>query len=843
MNVKGILAAALVAFMAGSAAGETKLAENGKALAKIVIAKDCVRAAKFAADDLKWHLDGITGANFEIVTDDQLATITPKPETLVFVGESSLTKAKNAAFAKQEFTVDVAPGRIELAGRDKEDRNLKDYRYVYDAEKGLDLRGVPGMYDEQGTLYAVYDFLEKELGAVWADAPDCGTVLPRRPTLAVKTGTRRLKPFMAYRGGTFGQGDGYVPTLTHRKRLERKAYEDMAYLNDTDRKSRKTLFLLRNRAGGDRRPCNHSFYWCYDRFYYKGGERFIAYHPDWFAQGYHGKPPQMCYSNPEFIRQTIEDVRAYFDVGGYTNRYTNQGVPCSAKNPVASWGRDFYALEPMDSGSFCKCPRCTAEYEMNRPGSEIHSTHWFKFVNKVAKEIGKSHPDKRISTLAYATHMGLPTDIRLEPNVVVYFCLSCNRGPMHGGLKTQLKQLRDWHAAYPDCEFGLWLYNTFPLEFCQNGGYNCFPGFFMHVAEEEYRIFKECKVTSGIFHCGFNGETDNYMQLKWMFDPDRRAEDMLREYFLPAGKGARPLMDFYRLVERRYTDLSLLPKKGDSKSGPEMAWGVRGNAETMAELGRLMSEAEEAVKGGTAAERKFVALWKQAVWKWMQAGRAEYVARSSAPQDSWTAVRVPDAGGDGSKVDWSGVKTGSQRYFHAGGGEEVERFSCEVKVAYDSTHFYLALTDIGGDTSKLVRSPGIAAFDTWEFMMAFQRGLPSRYYLTNAFGDGYAQSDGEVNFRRNVSAKESGDPTYGMRFVTDRSKPDRWTNTYAFPLSTMLLRPVVPGDTIYLNAVRVMSSAYAGGGGRGPAGMHICTLTSYSAVHTIDRAVSITLAK
>ena len=46
------------------------------------------------------------------------------------------------------------------------------------------------------------------------------------------------------------------------------------------------------------------------------------------------------HSNPEFIRPTSEDVRAYFDVGGYTNRYTNQGVPCSAKNPVASWGRD-----------------------------------------------------------------------------------------------------------------------------------------------------------------------------------------------------------------------------------------------------------------------------------------------------------------------------------------------------------------------------------------------------------------------------------------------------------------------------------------------------------------------
>ena len=61
--------------------GGVKLAEGGKPLAQIVIGEYPTKAAQFGAQDLKWHLDKITGANFEIVTDDQIpcnsATLQP----------------------------------------------------------------------------------------------------------------------------------------------------------------------------------------------------------------------------------------------------------------------------------------------------------------------------------------------------------------------------------------------------------------------------------------------------------------------------------------------------------------------------------------------------------------------------------------------------------------------------------------------------------------------------------------------------------------------------------------------------------------------------------------------
>ena len=63
-----ILVAAVFAAV-GAECGQVRLAEGGRPLAKIVIAKDADKAARFAALDLKWHLDRITGGEFEIAEE------------------------------------------------------------------------------------------------------------------------------------------------------------------------------------------------------------------------------------------------------------------------------------------------------------------------------------------------------------------------------------------------------------------------------------------------------------------------------------------------------------------------------------------------------------------------------------------------------------------------------------------------------------------------------------------------------------------------------------------------------------------------------------------------------
>ena len=66
-----ITVAVLMAGLVSSVwAEEVRLAKEGRALAKIVVAKDAEKAARFAAQELQHHLKLTTGATFEVGTDE-----------------------------------------------------------------------------------------------------------------------------------------------------------------------------------------------------------------------------------------------------------------------------------------------------------------------------------------------------------------------------------------------------------------------------------------------------------------------------------------------------------------------------------------------------------------------------------------------------------------------------------------------------------------------------------------------------------------------------------------------------------------------------------------------------
>ena len=127
------------------------------------------------------------------------------------------------------------------------------------------------------------------------------------------------------------------------------------------------------------RSQDHSFYGYYNRFYQKSAdpkaaELFEQAEPSWFAQGYEGQPPQMCYTDEGFIAQVAQDARDYFDGKG--------------ARPGASAAGDCFGLVPMDNGSYCTCAMCKAFYPPTEPDTLLFSNgQWsdyvFQFVNRV----------------------------------------------------------------------------------------------------------------------------------------------------------------------------------------------------------------------------------------------------------------------------------------------------------------------------------------------------------------------------------------------------------------------------------------------------------------------------
>lgn len=801
-----ILFAASQALAAGTF--ELTLARDGRPASSIVVAENSTRAAHLAAFELQHHVELITGARLPIV-----GTRAEPKGARILVGGSDVTRQlgfDNEDFEHQEYLMKFLPDTLILMGRDEQDRGNVKYDYMNDRWAASTW---PGIYDEQGTMYAVYDFLEKHCGVRWINPSEVGTITPQSPDLTVRGSELRRRPFMLYRGGRaagmfsrYQEGGG----LWARGTEEAETYADAAYakirrkypedegLYRSAVSARNQLFQHRMKAGGDKRLCNHSFYHYYERFLYKDHENFEEYHPEYFAKGYDGKPPQMCYSSQAVVDQVVTDARNYFDHGGHQKRMAMIGTP------GYTWGEDYYAVAPMDAGSFCRGDECSEQYELDRDRSGHHSTYWFRFVNRVARELKKTHPDKFISTLAYGSYEGLPRDVELEDNVAVHFCVSHNRNPGTAPkqLEAQMDRLRRWREAELEVPMYLWLYHTFPTEIARNGGFKCFPGFFAHELGRQFKTFHELDV-EGIFHCGFNGEVENYVSYKLMDDPTLEVDTLLDDYFSAYGDAAGAMRAFYELGESRYTAPSLIPEGDRPLNGHQnvrIAWKYQGNSEAMKKLGALMKEAREKADGKAA---KLVELWEKAVWTYMREGRARYVERSQAPIPSLTAPRVPAAQGDPDQVAWETAVDVGDKWYQRGGDKPSKR-TFRGRMAHDGEYFYLQLVEENVTKDQLHVSPVVHPYDTWEPVFALQRAQPFRQYSSGPTGKSKALSHGEVNWRQNVEMPETG-----FRVSSDTSG-NRWVTRMSWPLETILNRPVEPGDTIYMNILRVSNPDLSG---------------------------------
>lgn len=241
---------------------------------QIVISEDAGRVVKFAAEELQAHLEEISGEKIPVVTDTA-----PQAGYEYRVGPSKRTLFQSGDIAPQVWTINATDDAVELVGLD-------------DPALGS---GLPGLYADQGSLYAVYEFLERDGGVIWADSTDYGTVFTKHGKIRPSKGCRRGKPFVRYRGGAPLDGDRYEPMLWKRGVDGGKRYLAFAYSGKDEKAimQQKRLFMRRRRLGGDYAPANHSFYWCYDRFWNEKCERFVAKRPEYFAKGYVGVPPQM----------------------------------------------------------------------------------------------------------------------------------------------------------------------------------------------------------------------------------------------------------------------------------------------------------------------------------------------------------------------------------------------------------------------------------------------------------------------------------------------------------------------------------------------------------------------
>jgi hypothetical protein len=728
---------------AASAEVTVTLARDGQPAATIALANQPTRAAQFAAGELQWHLKQITGGEFRVVKEDE-----PITGVAILVGDSQRVRALRIQpdrMPKQEYVIHFTRDALVLAGRDQDDRRVVQYDQTPN-QQALDTW--PGIWDEQGTMYAVYDFLERYCHVRWFTPTEFGTDCPRQATLTVTGADVQRSPFMKYRFAAYPTSEAYDqytglwPAGSEgQRKWEAAAYPKLHQRFDGGgytlaKRGWNLLFRLRHREGGEQCPGNHSLYGYYRRFWMaeSGQEKlFEGQHADWFAQGYSGQPPQMCYTSRGLVEQVAKDACEFFATG---------------KNyPGAQAGGDCFCVEPMDNDQFCKCAGCQ-QWRSGRDADSPfftngrHSDYFFQFVNEVAKLVGPKYPDKRVVCLAYMTHGAPPQKFKLEPNVLVQYCFACNRLNFdRASYEHEVKLLEQWRREYPGRALYLWLYYTFPVEVANNGRFHCFPGFFARAIGEQFALFKQFDYR-GAFHCGYGQEVEAYLAYRLMDDPTLNVNTLLDEFFTRLyGPAVGPMRKFYETIEQAYGNPANYPEpiaarklEGHHHQTEEVAWGYLGNAKRMETLGELLAQAKAAAQTGEQKQR--VALFELGVWDYMTAGRKQYLEHVKTRfGESASMLRVPFSSKGSLQGDATKILTAESLPLTRWRSRIAEptRRKVVARLSHDGQHLYVQLEE-QDDTQRLASTDDIVSGDYWQVLFASQRGDRVHNLVLNAAG-------------------------------------------------------------------------------------------------------------
>lgn len=850
LTLLGVCAMASVA----CAAGSVTLVREGRPAAVIILPVRPTVSAQLGAAELQWHVRQMTGATLQILDE----TFLEPGQTRLYLGDTRKARRLGLtqdSFALQEHAIRFVPEGIVFAGKDKSDfRTL-----VYTPEAPEKLANLPGLDDERGSADAVYDFLEQYCGVRWLYASQTGNVIPQLQTLTVTVRDAKHKASLDMRNTNRVLHSPEV-CMWKNGSPENLAWWESTWpgagKNGALRRNLWLLYSMRWHNGGVPLAGNHSLYGFYDRFceatwadrlakaatdrdreavLASKAKIFEGDRPEFFAQGYPtaAVPPQLCYTSPALIQQLAKDARAYF-AGEIVH-----GHWFVLPNP--------FVIEPMDNSQFCKCENCQKWTSDSRVwegySTGKNSDYMFQFVDAVAREVLKTNPDARFLTLSYMTHAVPPERVKMHPAIEVQYCFPANRtGFMFPKGNTEmgreLKYLDAWvaEAKQSGRKLSLWFYNTFPMESYDNMGVQGFPGFFAHAFADQIKLIHR-KGYRGIYHCGWGQDVESYIGFKLQYDVNQDVDALIDEYFTGLyGPAAAPMKQMYLEMEDAWSNPAYRPE--GNVGTQELSWKWLGSKTRMARWNRLFHQAQRLATG--EREQKNLEVFEKGIWSYMKTGADKYNTRMSYPLQSATIPRVPNAGGDWTRVDWSKIPRPFPHFFRQQSDQPARR-DMALLLAYDDEYLYMKYTDPVGDIRLLQESH---ALDTLEVFTANSRALPYRQWIYNTGPKNAwrAYMQGEINWRMH-------EPLMDERMQYSNLCPDDKTleMRIVIPLNQLVPtgRALKTGDVFYMNVVRVSPPTMTMPGDRpgGGSGYSLQTLASLCGLAEMDRLAEFTLGQ
>lgn len=388
--MRGILAVMGIGLMSARATGAETPAVDGMKDWTIVVAADAIPSERYAAEEFQSLFEQATGAKLPIQAEP------PKPQHNVFVGPGKAMAASDVAvgvddLGEEGVRIRIARDNVAIAG------------------------GRP-----RGTLYAVYEFVERYLGVRF---------LTHDHTCAPPTAKQAMLPCEMH---TYGSPFSFRWSY-YRENAERPAFAARLRVNTVTSDTK---------LGGITRQSliNHSLYRLLPVAQY--GKT----HPEYFAL-WRGKRdldvggggPEPCVTHPDVVEIVAKAVIAELD-----------------KDP----SRQNISVSQNDNDAYCHCDRCE---KINQAEGTPMGSH-LAFVNAVAERVEKKHPKVKIGTLAYWYTRKCPKTIKPRRNVQIQLCsiecctLHAIDDPNCKRNQEFCRDMRDWKRVCNDV--WVWNYNT-----------------------------------------------------------------------------------------------------------------------------------------------------------------------------------------------------------------------------------------------------------------------------------------------------------------------------------------------------------------------------------------------
>lgn len=472
-----------------AASGNEPFFDDGRTEWKIYLSPQADPTETFAAEELSNALEKISGVRFEVSCSNEV----PQRRAIV-IGD-----LKNPAVQSQAAALKLAPGKVEQI-----------------AVCALDGRLYLAGNQPRGALYAVYRFLQQELGVRWLWPGPEGEFMPTKKTWSLPELKFNYQPPFAYRG--FHLCGDWRDVELFREWMGRN-------------------FINIHRHAASPQEKRRGFYSMWSSHNVVLPESLFQDHPEYFAEiGGKRYKSNLCFSNPEVDRLVAAATADYV-----------------RKRPFL----DILSVFPSDNQDYCRCARC-ARMDV--------STAWFEFYNRLTDALKKEFPDLKLATIAYQGYRDVPQCPVRNSEFVEYASHSrCNIHPYgHPDCRHNeqtMQAMLAWQATGLPMGNYAYEYDIFSK--------NCrFVPFLSMVADAvqtgrklgHVAMIPEVSLSPrrgpDVYAHAIQNRLSIYLYARLLWNPDEPLSEVLGDWCQTVfGAAAAPMRDYFQTMDRGWTGM------------------------------------------------------------------------------------------------------------------------------------------------------------------------------------------------------------------------------------------------------------------------------------------------